>query len=65
MEYEEYVQFCLDTYREGLSVCPQTDLLSIVVGNIDKVRKTYLSAGGIEDFVEDVRLDVLMLMDMG
>jgi hypothetical protein len=47
MEYEEYVQFCLDTYREGLSVCPQTDLLSIVVGHIDKVRKTYLSAGGI------------------
>lgn len=59
MSYNEYVEFCLKTYKESLEQCDIVDLKAIVVGNIDKVYKTYLTTGGIEDFIDDVYLDVL------
>lgn len=65
MGYIEYVEYCSKIYKEscdtmkkqGLEPC--VDLRGIIVGNIGQVSETYLAPGEIENFCDDVYLDIV------
>ena len=58
MTYNEYVEFCLRTYKEALEKPEDCNLRAIIEANLCHLSRTYISPSEIEDLLEDIELDV-------